>query len=301
MVAQNETDQYTGPGIVLGCAPKDPFMKLHLNTPLPASSRPLAFGLALASLLLSGVASAHISLEQGGGLMSRDGEANLKQGPCGLAGSKRGTNIYTYAPGESVEIKIKETIPHPSYFRIAFDKDGDDGFIDPKSIKPIDPNRPCPFDANDKCGTTDDSNDFYNTPEVLMDNLDPHLSNNMLGNPYSWQVTMPNYTCDNCTLQIIQVMEDTIHGAYNPDPADPSLPDIYHQCLDIVLDGPVQPSDDAGTGGAKTPAPASKDTSGCSVAAPGRSTGHGYWGVTALGLAWLVARRSRATIRSARL
>ena len=267
-------------------AAKDPLMKLQLNALLPATA------LALAGLLLSGVAGAHISLEKGGGLKSRNGDVNLKAGPCGLAGSKRGTNIYTYAPGETVDIKITETIPHPSYFRIAFDKDGDDGFVDPKSIKPIDPARPCPFNADDKCGTTDAANDFYNTPEVLMDNLDPHLSNSRFGSPYSWQVTLPNVTCDNCTLQIIQVMEDTVHGAYNPDPADPSLPDIYHQCLDVVLDGPLQPTDDAGaTGGVKTTAPASKDSGGCSVGAArasgARSTGY----AALLGLALVGARR----------
>lgn len=270
-------------------------MNLHFNASFPAT------GLALAALLLSGAAEAHISLEQGGGLKSRDGEANLKAGPCGLAGSKRGTNIYTYAPGEVVEIKIIETVPHPSYFRIAFDKDGDDGFVDPKSIKPIDPARPCPFDADDKCDPTDAGNDFYNTPEVLMDDLDPHMSNNVFGkNPYSWQVTMPNVTCDNCTLQIIQVMEDTVHGAYNPDPADKSLPDIYHQCLDVVLDGPVAPSDDGGTKGTKATAPASKDSGGCSVSAARVSGARSTSYAALLGLALMGAcrktrpRRARA-------
>lgn len=281
-------------------------MKLRLNAVFPASSRPFApalgLGLALAGLLLSGAASAHISLEQGGSQKSRDGDANLKEGPCGLAGSKRGTNIFTYAPGETVEVKIMETIPHPSYFRIAFDKDGDDGFIEPKSIKPIDPARLCPFNAADKCGTTDADSDFYNSPEVLMDNLDPHLSNGKFGNPYSWQVTMPNVTCDNCTLQIIQVMQDTVHGAYNPvkgDPADnPYVADIYHQCIDLVLDGPLLPSNDGGNvkGGAGAATPASKDTGGCSVASPGRSTRPEHWSAMALGLAWLFVRRTRARV-----
>ncbi|HEX7671901.1 MAG TPA: SCE4755 family polysaccharide monooxygenase-like protein [Polyangiaceae bacterium] len=266
-------------------------MKRHFNALFPVT------GLALAGLLQSGVAGAHISLEQGGTQKSRDGDANLKEGPCGKAGSTRGTNIYTYAPGETVEVKIMETVPHPSYFRIAFDKDGDDGFIEPKSIKPIDPARPCPFNAADKCGTTDADNDFYNSPEVLMDNLDPHLSNNKFGNPYSWQVTMPNVTCDNCTLQVIQVMEDTVHGAYNPvkgDPADPNyVADIYHQCIDLVLEGPLLPSDDGGTAGKKTTTPASKDSGGCSVGAPGSSKTSQGWFVAGLALSWLVARRAR--------
>ncbi len=46
-----------------------------------------------------------------------------------------------------------------------------------------------------------------------MDDLNPHISA-PLGQKYTFNVKMPNVECDNCTLQIIQVMEDTIHGAY---------------------------------------------------------------------------------------
>jgi MYXO-CTERM domain-containing protein len=113
---------------------------------------------------------------------------------------------------------------------------------------PIDPARKCPDGPGDHCGASD----FYNSPAVLpnMDNLNPHLtaSLNML---YTWQVTLPNVECTNCTLQVIQVMEDDgAHGPYDPTPGV-GVEDIYHQCIDLVLKRPDggTGSTDAGTGG----------------------------------------------------
>lgn len=191
--------------------------------------------MGLSCLCLGLPASAHISLEQGGTHLSRYG-AYLKAAPCGVSGGTRGTHIYTYAPGQKITVKFKETVPHPSYFRFAFDNDGDNDFKEPASIKPIDPARPCPYNLADKCGKSD----FYNSPTVLpgMDNLEPHLAAQTKGT-YTFQVTLPNVECNNCTLQLIQVMQDTSHGAYNPFPGDPNdtpyVADIYHQCIDLIL------------------------------------------------------------------
>ncbi|HEX2677615.1 MAG TPA: SCE4755 family polysaccharide monooxygenase-like protein, partial [Polyangiales bacterium] len=202
-------------------------------------------------------ASAHISLEQGGSYMSRDGDGALKDGPCGKAGSTRGTaHVYTVEAGSTLHIKLIETIPHPSYFRWAFDQDGQDGFKDPVSMIPIDKTRPCPYQGspNDHCM----ADDFYNTPEVLpnMDNLNPHI-NSASGTPYEWDVKLPDVTCDNCTLQVIQVMEDpAFHG-----PFDGSA-DIYHQCIDLVLVPKGTPT--GGTGGTIEVGGAGGETGGAS-------------------------------------
>ena len=195
----------------------------------------LLVGTLLAPVTHVDVASAHISLAQGGTHLSRYGDGEIKDGPCGRAGGARGTNIYTYAPGETITVSVMETIPHPGYFRIAFDVDGDDDFVDPYSIDPIDPLRPCPFDQFDHCGQAD----LFNTDAVLMDNLDPH-SGGLFGTLHTWQVTLPNVECSNCTLQVIQVMEDTVHGPYAPKGTEPEVgyvEDIYHQCIDLVLAG----------------------------------------------------------------
>jgi len=264
-------------------------------------------------------ASAHISLEQGGTHLSRYGDGQIKDGPCGMAGGKRGTNVYTYAPGQTITISLVEFVPHPSYFRIAFDDDGDDGFIEPRSIKPIDPARKCPDGPGDHCGASD----FYNAPSVLpmMDDLNPHLAGAALPK-YTWMVTLPDVECTNCTLQIIQVMEDdAFHGPYDPTPGV-GVEDIYHQCIDLVLaKGAVPSGPDAGggsssssgsSGGSGSGSSSGTTTDGGSSAAPsaaptpGGSSGCASTGGSAglssaasvlvvLGLLWSRRRRVAAS------
>jgi hypothetical protein len=189
--------------------------------------------LVLVAGLLWGVpASAHINMT--GALMSRGGDE--KMFPCD---GKRGDGpVYMFEPGATITLSIAEAIPHPSYFRIAFDNDGDDAFIEPKSIKPIESDRACPYDANDKCGEPDYCNVTSSTggPTVLWDNLDPH-SAGALNAPYTWNVRLPDVECENCTIQVLQIMEDVLHGAYCPTGSctDNSAEDIYHRCIDITL------------------------------------------------------------------
>jgi len=266
------------------------------------------FGLTfvIAAAAFSSNASAHISLDQASTHKSRygDGQEDIKDAPCGHAGGTRGTNVYTYAPGQTITVEIAEYIPHPGYFRIAFDEDGDDGFKDPVSIKPLDPARGCPSSALDQCGTTDDFQDFYNTPEVLegMDNLNPHLTATF-GQLYSWEVQLPNVQCDNCTLQIIQVMEDdAFHGPYNTDPSlEPTsyVADVYHQCIDLVLEGPLLEEPDAagsaGTGGGATPSEEDTEGGACSCTFARReATAAAHAGVLALVLGLFLRRRNRS-------
>ncbi|HTU57807.1 MAG TPA: hypothetical protein VMF89_05225, partial [Polyangiales bacterium] len=74
-------------------------------------------------------AFAHIDVDSGGTHMSRvAGGFDIKASPCGVAGAPRGANVYKYKPGSTINIKVVENIPHPGYFRIAFDNDGDDDF-----------------------------------------------------------------------------------------------------------------------------------------------------------------------------
>jgi phage tail protein X len=248
--------------------------------------------LAVTACTLAGAsAHAHVSIDQGGTHLSRYGDL-MKEGPCGMTGGTRGENVYTYEPGETITLTAVETIRHPGYFRIAFDADGDDDFIDPASVAPI--NRECMDDPADKCG----EDDFYNNDAVLMDNLDPQnppLADSFKPATHSWQVTLPDVECDNCTLQLIQVMTDLpgIHAPY--DPSGPGADDIYFQCVDLVLEangGSVPPpgaggTTGAGTGGAASTADedgADDDSGGCTVAAAPRPAGPG-WLIVSLGLA----------------
>jgi MYXO-CTERM domain-containing protein len=213
-------------------AHKEPAMKRSLS---------LVGGVLAGSLLFAaGTAQAHIKME--GALLSRTPDGLLpgfddaqKMSPCD--GARSAGPVYTFQPGTTITLSISEAIPHPSYFRIAFDNDGEDGFKEPASIKPIDPSRACPFDKDDQCGKSDFCNvNDPNGARVLWDNLNPHASG---GSTYSWTVTLPNMECENCTLQVIQVMEDTVHGAYCPQgscaASANSAEDIYHRCINIKL------------------------------------------------------------------
>jgi hypothetical protein len=233
----------------------------------------------LFGLVFVPAAHAHISLEQGGTQKSRYGDAAIKQGPCGMTGGTRGTNIYTYEPGETITVKLVEYVAHPGYFRFAFDDDGDDAFQDPVSIAPLDPDRGCPASvltgdaaARDQCTHSD----FYNTPAVLpdMDNLEDHLKI-PAGKLYTFQVKLPDVECDNCTLQVIQVMEDPVHGPYNLEVSGAGdLGDVYHQCIDLVLKKGASQDSDAGvtdSGAADGGASAGKGGAGASAGKGGAS------------------------------
>jgi hypothetical protein len=178
-------------------------------------------------LLLSNGAFAHFDMDKAGLLKSRYGRKEIKKGPCGRKDGVRSTNVFTFEPGQTINVAIDEFIPHPGYFRIAFDQDGDDDFINPQTVLPI--NRQCMNDPADKCGATD----FYNTPGVLLDNLSPHKAG-LPNKRFAWDVKLPDVECDNCTLQVIQVMTDPfpIHAPYDPSYESE---DVYYQCVDLVL------------------------------------------------------------------
>src|SRR4051812_38280543 len=99
-------------------------------------------------------AQAHIDMF--GAVQSRGGDEKTK--PCG--GANRGAQVYTFEPGATISLGISEQIPHDGYFRISFDNDGIDGFKDPQTIDPVNPNRygtgkKCQGTAKDQCGKSD--------------------------------------------------------------------------------------------------------------------------------------------------
>lgn len=252
-----------------------------------------ALALSFAAFASSSSASAHISLEQGGTHLSRYGDNELKAGPCGQVGGTRGTNVYTYEPGSTITVSLVEFIAHPGYFRIAFDDDGDDGFKEPVSILPVDPKRKCPDGPGDHCGASD----FYNSAAVLpgMDNLDPHLAAIGPSPKYTWQVKLPNVECNNCTLQIIQVMEDDgAHGPFDTT-AGVGVEDIYHQCIDLVLKRgaglDAGPSTSSGGSGSASPSGGGSDGGGCAIGRGAAGASSAF--VAAIGLGLLASRRRR--------
>jgi hypothetical protein len=229
---------------------------------------------------LSGTAHAHISMK--GALQSRGGDQ--KQSPCD--GSRGDGPEYTFAPGATITLSVNEDIPHPSYFRIAFDNDGED-FVEPASIEPIDKSRACPFDKDDQCGKSDfcTSAGAAKGAIVLWDNLDPHLSSAAKGG--TWQVKLPDVECSKCTIQVLQIMEDTVHGAYCPQgtcaASANSLEDIYHRCIDIKLvkgapSGPGVATAPVSNQGVECPSP---NAAGGAAGSSGSAANSGTAGVAA--------------------
>jgi hypothetical protein len=224
------------------------------------------------SLLSANTASAHINMLSP--LLKDNNSGNEKAVPCD---GPRGTEVFTFEPGAFITLGVSEEVPHDSYFRIAFDDDGED-FAEPASIDPINPNRvseggsgtasadnpKCLADPKDKCGESD----FCKAPNkgavVLYDNIDPHLNKDNLGK-YSWTIQLPNVECENCTLQVLQVMEDIAFGFHGP--FDGSA-DIYHRCLPIKL---KKGAGTTGPGNATGPAKVGATSQACE-AGPGTGT-----------------------------
>jgi hypothetical protein len=189
--------------------------------------------LAAGFALVGSSAQAHINIDAP--LKSRGGGGNdQKVAPC--EGKPRLAMPFTFEPGATISVGVVETIAHDGYFRIAFDPDGTD-FKDPQSIDPINPDRygagrECQGTPEDKCGKSDFCSFVSEDgPTVLWDNLDPHLGAESKGE-YSWTIKLPNIECNNCTLQVMQVMEDPAGGFHGPFDGKS---DLYYRCIDIVL------------------------------------------------------------------
>jgi hypothetical protein len=205
--------------------------------------RPTAAAIIICFSLLPSLANAHIGLDEPA---SRYGPDELKPGPCGLAGGGRSANITYYEPGETIEVRWNEYVDHPGHYRIAFDADGDDDFVDPPEMM-----------------------DLYSNEAVLLDGI----SDEDYGEQdYVATVTLPNIECDNCTLQVIQVM-------YDKPPYETPGNDIYYQCADLVLieGGGPPPGEDAG---------------GCS-ATPGRVGGLAILPILLILMSSRLAQRSK--------
>ncbi len=118
------------------------------------------------ALAVSSSASAHIEL-----LSPAARETDQKQGPCGAAGSVRGDHVTVAQSGSTLHMEWRETIDHPSHFRISIDTDGDDAFVDPTSY-----------------------DDRFTNDSVLIDGI-----SDTAGGTFSADVSLPDVVCDRCT------------------------------------------------------------------------------------------------------
>jgi hypothetical protein len=164
-------------------------------------------------------------------------DVGIKSCPCGLGGSNRvcnvaqdgsdpdrSTRVTRYEAGSQVSLRFEEFVNHAGRFRVAFDPDGADV---------------ADFNAH-----------------ILADMGDPANASGMV-----WEIpiTIPNETCTNCTLQLVQAME----VSQTTPIADPSAISSYYNCVDIEIVPPGtlgndpnagEPPGDDGTGEATPPA-----------------------------------------------
>lgn len=157
-------------------------------------------------------AAAHLGLRSPA---SRQGDFVLKEGPCGITGGTRSDNVTELEAGARIEIVWDEYVDHPGHFRIAFDADGDDDFVDPACLG--------------GCNTRTPEIETYSNDAVLLDGI-PDTPGGGAGRA---MVTLPDVECDRCTLQVIQVM-------YDKPPYESPGNDIYYQCADLVLRRTIQ-------------------------------------------------------------
>lgn len=202
----------------------------------------LPIGLPLAVTLAASPAGAHIRLLKPEARYEITGfETGIKSCPCGMGPNTETCNVAqdgsdpnrasnrvtVLQAGSTITVRFEELVDHAGRFRIAFDPDGAD-------VED--------FNAN-----------------VLLDVPDPAdvTSNTDEEDIWEVQVELPEMTCDNCTLQLVQVMNN---DTANPV-ADPSNQSTYYACADIELvgsgdggsgdGGSSNPNDGEGTGGAE--------------------------------------------------
>ena len=149
---------------------------------------------------------------------------------------------------------MKEYVNHPGYYAVGFDADGDD-------------NLPFPLATEVAMSSKDNPQTLVNGTTILAVRSDsPDNCNAQPNKTCTVSVTLPNMKCENCTLQLVQVMTTLV--PYNS---------FYFQCADIRIADGVDPVD---------PPPGGDDTEG------GCSAGSGA-GLAMLGFVVAFARRRR--------
>jgi hypothetical protein len=162
-------------------------------------------------LTLANPAHAHIKLLKPASAIQENSLGGpQKDGPCGpgpTEGQGMPSNqVTTFMEGEEITVEWTETVNHEGHFRIAVAKDPSE-FEDPK--------------ITGSC----QSAEIQNPPvlPVLADGLFATTRDDGNRN-YSQKVKLPaGFTCDKCTLQLIQFM--------TPHPA----PCLYYHCANIKI------------------------------------------------------------------
>jgi hypothetical protein len=181
-----------------------------------------ALGAGLVMIAAPGAVSAHFILSHPAASLEQNQLGDpQKLGPCGGTTANAGVASGAVTPvrgGDLLKIKVKETVYHPGYYRIAL------AVLDPAELPgdPEDVTREGPKGPISVSGKIDPNP----KAPVLADGL--WLHREKAANPeFETDVRIPNIDCDGCTLQVLQFMEE--HGV-NKDGRF-----SYHHCATLKV------------------------------------------------------------------
>jgi hypothetical protein len=199
--------------------------------------------LTITTLSVAGTASAHFNLKAPTP-SSNSTNGGKGAGPCGPDASS--TVITEVMGGSQIDVTVEETVFHPGHYRVALSLNTSNANIAMARMTEL-PKDPVVRGANnmilDPEGPGNSvSADVMNPAvfPVLADNLFAHTTD--MKN-FTQKITLPNVTCERCTLQVIEFMAE--HG---PDY-------FYRHCADLKITAdpgkpPFNPNGSGGSGGA---------------------------------------------------
>jgi hypothetical protein len=240
------------------------------------------------ALLCTTNARAHFTLLQPTSWLKEDAMGSPQKGsPCGPGNTRPfigddvqpipvSEAVTTFHAGETITVAWRETVYHPGYFRISLAKTGaadatSTNFPDPALSDPAN----CLFDKAA----------VQTVPhgDVLADGLFMATDQNGSTRSLTQKVKLPDEPCDQCTLQVVQVMD-----------GHPAASCFYFHCADIK----ILAANGGGAGATATKPASSHKSGGCSITEAGARSGvTAVWCLFGLGSAsWLRRRlrRSRA-------
>jgi hypothetical protein len=153
-----------------------------------------------------------------------DVNSSLKNGPCGQVTTGRTERVATYAPGQRITVRVREENAHVGYLRVSLDLDGQEF--------PLRAQAPAEPETQEVAEAAEAALGGDGLLAVVREN------NDTPGFIHELDVTLPDVSCNNCTLQVLQFMYDDLAAPF------------YFQCADLVLTAGDGGEDAGGSPGA---------------------------------------------------
>ena len=191
--------------------------------------RTLVFGTAVLAVLAP-LSSAHFHLLEPASWIDEATNGDpQKMAPCGGTSADPGKPtgaVTTVQGGEKLHIKVRETVYHPGFYRVAL-------AVNSRDELPKDP-EPTTIASTNGPRSIAGAVHYPPQPPVLADGLFMHAAK--FDKEQETDVDIPNISCSKCTLQIIEFMAN--HGL-NKDGDF-----TYHHCAMLQINAnPAKPID----------------------------------------------------------